>query len=102
MSIEFAVITGIVSMILGILGFYSGRVSAAKKSAQEDASVITSIRKDVEFLFKDIAKDIAYIQKDLTGIREAFEHGEAEHSASIRRLHERIDEHERLYHKVQA
>lgn len=98
MNIEFAVITGLVSMVLGILGFYSGKMAAAKRDSKEDAADLTSIRKDVEFLFRDIAKDIGYIQKDINSIREALDSNQEDTSMSIKRLHERIDEHERVYH----
>ena len=87
MSVDIGILISAVSVTLALAGFFIGRVTAAKKAGAEDATALTSI-----------TKDIAYIQKDLSGIRDAVERSQKSTDESIRRLHDRIDEHVKEYH----
>ena len=83
MTIESGLFFGSVSCIIGIITFYLGRQSIAKKDGEEWGvlkSDINHIKIDIEEIKGDV-KDSNHNLKD-----------------SIRRLHKRIDGHERDYH----
>ncbi len=100
MSIEFAVITALVSMAIGVAGFFGGKIAAAKKAAGDDAATITAIKKDIEKLSGDWSKDMGYLQKDIGSLQKTIENNQTSTDESIRRLHDRIDDHVKEYHGV--
>jgi hypothetical protein len=80
-------VSTLAGLLLGAASFYIGRMSAAKN----EGATLAKIEKDIEFLVKQMAI-----------VQEALEKQNSKYDDSIRRLHDRINEHERLYHQKEA
>lgn len=74
--------------VLGVagtaLGLYFGRITAAKGDAANMATLSTKIETVLEAIRE---------------IKQTLKEESQSNSDSIRRLHDRIDEHERTYHR---
>lgn len=87
MSVEIGLLLAVIAGIIGIATFFIGRQTAAKNSGEEWGS------------FKaELKTDIGYIKRDVSEIKSSVGENNQELRASIRRLHERMDTHERDYH----
>jgi hypothetical protein len=113
MTIELGILIAVISCVLAVAGFFSGKMTAAKKDTHEKAVTMTELKKDIEALTNAVTneikaitnhfdKDIGYLQKDMSGILSAIERIEKNTSDSIRRLHLRLDEHEQKFHIERA
>lgn len=79
---------------ISVAGFFIGRQSAAKKDGTEWGEMKTDIR-----YIKNDVKDIKTTLGDnVSDLRESISKEKEDRSESIRRLHEKIDEHIRIYH----
>lgn len=85
MTIELGVLIAIIGIVISVATFFIGRITSAKN----DASTITELKKDIEYLLRDVKY-----------IRDNIENNSKKYDDSLRRVHMRIDEHERTYHNV--
>lgn len=89
MTVTLEIIFGLIACVIGVLAFYFGRISSAKT----DATIITGVKKDIEYL----SRDVTYIRDNIDGIVKKLDD-------SIYRLEVKIEqkiaEHERTYHNV--
>lgn len=89
MTVEIGLLFAAIACIIGIVGFFGGRQTAAKKDGQEWGSFQAELKKDIE-----------YIKRDIELIKMSFNEDSKELKASIRRVHKRIDDHMRNDHKM--
>lgn len=80
---EIGLIFTIIAGIIGIITFFIGRQSAAKNDGQE---------------WGELKSDIRHIKGDIEEIKGTVGDSNRSLKESIRRLHKRIDDHERDYH----
>lgn len=85
MTIETGILLAVCSLAIAAATFFIGRTSAAKQEGETMATMRT---------------DILYIKDSLKEIKDGLRAGDQEHSASIRRVHDRIDEHLRSEHNM--
>lgn len=90
MSIESIVFT-LIGLFFTIGSFYIGRVSAAKNEGKNEGATLAGM-----------AKDIQYISEEVKSIRETLDKRDTKYDDSIRRLHDKFDEHILKYHSQGA
>jgi hypothetical protein len=91
MAIEMGLLFAAVACAIGVAGYLSGKQNAAKNDGHSWGAFTAEIKTDIE-----------YIKSDIGEIKASIRENDHELKESIRRVHARIDEHERHFHSKPA
>ncbi len=91
MTVEMGLLFAAVACAIGVAGFFGGRESAAKNEGHTWGSFTAEIKTGIE-----------YIKSDIGEIKESIRVNDLEIKDSIRRIHARIDDHEKNYHSIRG
>lgn len=92
MTIELGLLLALVAGILGLATFFIGRQSAAKKDGQEWGTFQAELKKDVEYIKRDVGEIKNSMGDNYKIAMSAIQKEENDRKESDRRIHERIDE----------
>jgi hypothetical protein len=87
MAIEMGLLFAAAACAVGVAGYLSGKQNAAKNDGQSWGAFTAEIKTDIE-----------YIKSDIGEIKASVRDNDRELRDSIRRIHARIDAHEKHFH----
>lgn len=90
-----SILIAIIGCALAILTFYLGRMSAAKNDGEEWGE----LRTDLKYMKSEMSDIKKMLETTQAHTNEAIDKMQKETKDSLRRIHDRIDEHLRSDHK---
>ena len=90
---EYSLLFPLLTLILALATFFVGRLTVAKKDGRDDGERWARLEVTLEHFEKQV-------RKDLSEIKASIEKNESSTKESIRRLHERIDNHLEQQHHI--
>lgn len=102
MSIETGLLFGAIACILGLAGFFGGKQTAAKKDGHEWGAFQAELRTDISYIKRDVGDIKVSVADSRNDTMAAIAKEGDSRRDSIRRLHEKIDDHLIAYHNVPA
>jgi len=102
MTIEFGLIAALIGCIIGVITFFVGRQSAAKKDGQEWGAFQAELKTDISYIKRDVSEIKVSVADSKNDTMAAIVKEGDNRRISIRRLHEKFDDHLVKYHNVPA
>lgn len=98
MTIETGLLFGAIACILGVAGFFGGRMSAAKNDGEWKGHLDTNL----QYIQNDLKEIKADMKANKSTTEESLERLRKEFKDSVRRVHDRLDDHLRDQHNLEV